>query len=68
MTKIKDTDNLTLTVGNVTIQACDVDVDGNVENVDVIVDGTVILCANIQTHEAYGVLVRALWRGAGIID
>ncbi len=75
MPDIKDADNLTLTftIGSdtFTIQACDVDHEGYVENVDVIVNGEVFVCANIQmgtkAGNPYGYLVSRLWQAAGII-
>lgn len=76
MPDIKDADNLTLTftIGSdtFTIQACDVDGEGYVENVDVIVNGEVFICASI-THggfvvgNPYGYLVSRLWQAAGLI-
>lgn len=66
--KIRDAANLTLTINGVTIQACDVDADGNVENVDIIVNHRIMICENIQTNEPFGFLVQELWRAHGLID
>ena len=64
---IKDHADLSIDIGNVRISACDVDHEGFVENVDVIVDGELKLCVNIQTDENYGWLVYYLFQTHGKI-
>ena len=64
---IRDHANLSIDIGNVRICACDVDGNGNVENVDFYVDGELVICENIQTNDAYGYLIEALFRVHGKI-
>ncbi len=49
--KVKDSAHLHFKYGNVEIQACDVDSAGNVENIDIIVDGNLVMCVNTQSPE-----------------
>jgi hypothetical protein len=46
---LKDGPSLVFKFGNMVIHACDVDGEGFVENVDVIIDGSFRFCFNIQT-------------------
>ena len=64
---IKDHANLSVDIGNIRLSACDVDANGNVENVDLIVDDKLIICENIQTNEAYGQLVYEIFRHFGVL-
>lgn len=65
LVSIKDHANLSIDIGDLRISACDVDHEGYVENVDVLVDGELELCVNVQTNHEYGLLVYHLFRVHG---
>ena len=45
---VKDNANRVFNHGRLTLQACDVDENGNIENIDIRIDGVLKFCINIQ--------------------
>lgn len=72
MEKLFDSDRLVFRIGNLEVRACDCNYDENgvayVESVDVFIDGGLILCENINTNEAYGTLVRELFKRSMVVE
>lgn len=72
MEKLMDSDRLVFRIGNLEVRACDCNEDENgnafVEGVDIIVDGKMLICENINTNEAYGTLVRELFARSIVVE
>lgn len=72
MEKLPDSDRLVFRIGNLEVRACDCNYDENgvpfVESVDIIIDGKMIVCENINTNEAYGTLVRELFKRSIVVE
>lgn len=50
--KLKDGSNRIFCGDNFNVHACDVDEEGDIENIDIIVDGKLKYCINIQHTSA----------------
>jgi hypothetical protein len=48
--KLKDHKNRRFEFGRLNLSACDVDEDNNIENIDIVVDGELKFCINIQRN------------------
>jgi len=72
MEKLIDSDCLVFRIGNLEVRACDCNYDENgvafVEGVDIIIDGKMMVCENINTNEAYGFLVRELFKRSIVVE
>lgn len=72
MEKLIDSDRLVFRIGNLEVRACDCNYDENgnayVESVDIIIDGKMVVCENINQNVAYGTLVRELFKRSTVIE
>ena len=58
--RVKDSEYLEMNFGPYKVRACDVDQNGYVENIDIVQDGMLLSCINIQDSEPLTILFALL--------